>query len=333
MNKNIKNYPKTKISLEEIQKFYSINEYSLLFEKINKLIEDAEIEGIKSTGHNGKKPRLYNQYRINKKVELNEKHIDEIKYLTPELNGEYYLKHLEVYSNDREYVLMLNDFLIESREKLKNLIAVNERSFEIFGREKFILKEGGNRILSNLKMDLNKLNCYETSEPLAYYSHSKEEGQNIVIVENKDTFFTIRKHLTDGFDEILKVKIGSVIYGSGKGIYGSISDFQTCIEPYMKSEKNKILYFGDIDYEGILIYEKVRNIIGKGYEFRPFTEAYCKMIDKGIGIKLPKSKDLQNRNCGEEFFEHFNQEYIIKIKNILENGKYIPQEILQVYDF
>ena len=59
---------------------------------------------------------------------------------------------------------------------------MNERSFEIFKKEKFFQKEGGIKFCEKLGIDRNKLNYYETSEPLSYYSHSKDFPQNILIM-------------------------------------------------------------------------------------------------------------------------------------------------------
>ena len=48
-------------------------------------------------------------------------------------------------------------------------------------------------ILKNLGLELDFLNYYDTCEPIAYYSMSKENPQNILVLENKDTYYTMRK--------------------------------------------------------------------------------------------------------------------------------------------
>ena len=65
---------------------------------------------------------------------------------------------------------------------------MNERSFEIFRREKFFQREGGLEFCRKIGISREQLAFYETSEPLSYYSRSKQTPQNILIVENKDTF-------------------------------------------------------------------------------------------------------------------------------------------------
>ena len=65
----------------------------------------------------------------------------------------------------------------------------------------------------------------------------------------------MRNYLLNGHTEIFGAEIGTLIYGAGKGIIRSFQDFDLCAEPYMKHPKNTIYYFGDLDYEGIGIYE------------------------------------------------------------------------------
>lgn len=331
--KDIRKFPRNKITIEELREYYHIEEYTALVNQVNELIEKGYIHPIKSSHLNGKKPPLYMAYRIHREKLTNASWEDEIRYLVPELNGDFYLRHLNIYGQDRKEILLLNHYFMEEKENLHRSMSVNERSFEIFAREKFLLKEGGNRILRNLGLSMEDLNCYETSQPLAYYSHKKHEGQNMLIIENKDTFYSMRKHLLEKADTIFGVPIGTLIYGGGKGIYRSLKDFGLCVEPYMRSERNQILYFGDLDYEGILIYEQVKEEMGQAYSFTPFIRAYERMVEKARDIALPDTKEKQNRNCKDEFFWHFTPGIVREMKNILESGKYIPQEILPMYEF
>ena len=60
------------------------------------------------------------------------------------------------------------------------------------------------------------------------------------------------------------------------------------------------------------------------------------MMDKAgdTGFKrLPETKEKQNRNIDRSFFRYFGEEYAVQMEEILDSGKYIPQEILNVTDF
>ena len=332
--KNITDFAKNKITLEELQAFFNIVSYTELTQKVYELLEKGQINPIKNSKLNGKKPALYQAYRIHRVSKDNSQLEDELLYqLIPILSNDYYLKNIEAYRNDRLFVLLLNKFLTDHQDNLLEAVSYNERSFEIWGREKFFMKEGGIRILKNLGLTPEDLNVYDTTEPLAYYSHHKQLPQKIVILENKDTFYSMRRHLMAGNTSILGAEIGTLIYGAGKSIHKSFQDFTFCVEPYLNDSRNEILYFGDLDYEGIIIYETLhRNFMNK-VAMKPFTIAYEAMIDKADLSKLPKMKKGQNRNIGTEFLSCFSQDVQEKIKEILAQNRYIPQEILQRRDF
>ena len=257
---------------------------------------------------------------------------------------DYYLTRPDIYEKDRHWVLMLNDYLKNNSEKLKFQESENERSFEIWGHEKFLTRGHGKHILKKCKIDPKLLNIYGTTEPLAYYSHTRHTPQNLLILENKDPFYSMRRHLLTGENAILDTEIGTLIYGAGKGVLRSFRDFDLCVEPYMKDERNMIFYFGDLDFEGIGIYESLAEMFHDRWEIRPFVPAYLSMMQKAktatglddgkkLLMHLPDTKDRQNRNIRELFFSYFGETDILKMKRILDAGKYIPQEILNITDF
>ncbi len=48
---------------------------------------------------------------------------------------------------------------------------------------------------------------------------------------------------------------------------------------------------------------------------------------------LPDTKEQQNRNISPVFFSYFPEDTTKAMKNILEKGTYVPQEILNITDF
>ena len=129
--------------------------------------------------------------------------------------------------------------------------------------------------------------------------------------------------------------IGTLIYGAGKGIIAAFSDLEISGEPYMLEQGNSVLYFGDLDYEGIGIYEGFALTYGERYDIRLFQRAYELMIEKAdrIGIdSLPRTKEGQNRNIDSVFLSCFSQRQQAKIRAVLEQERYIPQEILNIED-
>ena len=77
----------------------------------------------------------------------------------------------------------------------------------------------------------------------------------ILIIENKDTFYDIRRYISQT-GSILGKEFDTVIYGAGKGIWSTFADYVNQAEEYFGAD-NRLYYFGDLDYEGILIYEHI----------------------------------------------------------------------------
>ena len=103
----------------------------------------------------------------------------------------------------------------------------------------------------------------------------------------------------------------------------------------MAEPGNNIYYFGDLDYEGIGIYENFASAYGTQYRILVFRTAYERMLTKAerIGIAhLPATKEGQNRKIGSLFLDQFSQPQQDKMREILESGRYIPQEILNIED-
>ena len=321
-----------RISLKELQK--NVLDYKEQYAYVMDLLEKGMIKPVKVSGTNGKSPALYLEYWVMEDVKDYTQLKEELLYrMVPEISIDYYMAHLKMYEQDRQWVLLLNNFLKEHKQDLLCKKSLNERSFEIWKREKFLSKEQGKKILKRCGIDLDVLNVYETTEPLAYYSHTRQTPQNILIVENKDTFYSMRKYLLEGNERILGMPVGTLIYGAGKGIFKSFQDFEFCVEPYMTTKGNEIYYFGDLDYEGIGIYENFASVFCGEWEIKPFVEGYEAMIDKAANIgQLPDTKTGQNKNIRELFFSYFSMEMVEKMKRILEAGQYIPQEILTIMD-
>ena len=150
---------KHKISLEKIEniilkskeksileKFTAgVDSYKILCDYIAEKSKTGEFLPIKNSGLNGKNPPLYNVYWQIEEEKYNGEFDGEINFkLSTGLNMEYYKKHIEQYRKDRDAILKLSDFYKNESEKqkLKKAESVNERSFEIWGDEKFI--KGGN---------------------------------------------------------------------------------------------------------------------------------------------------------------------------------------------
>lgn len=332
---------KTKLYLNDIEKKHPEKDYFELYNYICDLIARGDIAPIKNAATNGKKPSLPLAFWHFEKEKDYSGILEELSFsIHPLINTEYYKKHPDKYTEDAHYIRLLSNYMKENSELLSVKETMNERSFEIFKREKFFQREGGIKLCERLGINRLKLNYYETSEPLSYYSHSKQSPQNILIIENKDTFYDIRRYIQNTDNNILGVRFDTVIYGAGKGIWKSFADYAGGAESYFTAD-NILLYFGDIDYEGIMIYEHLvksrwESAAGKNIQITPFVKAYEIMLDKAekLGVNnLPETKEKQNTNIESIFLGHFDDDRKTQIFDILKNGRYIPQEILNEHDW
>ena len=329
---------KRKVKLEDIIKDYPELDYPQLCAQVAQLIENGVLVPVKRAKNNGRKPALPIAFwKMEEEGDFTEVYED-LKYrYHPLINTSYYRSHPERYESDRPRLQLLSNYLKDHSDLLAVKETMNERSFEIFHREKFFQREGGLEFCRKAGIEADKLSFYETSEPLSYYSCSKQSPQNILIIENKDTFFDIRQYMNKGNNRILGTEFGTVIYGAGKGIWKTFADYVNGAENYFL-EENHLFYFGDLDYEGILIYE---HLITQKWNRRIdnihlFTAAYKKMLDKALKTgfsNLPDMKEKQNANIGTAFLNAFDTIRRAQIEEILNSGKYIPQEILNEHDW
>ena len=321
--------------LDELLRTRQNLSYQEQYEYIRKLLDKGWIKPVKASRTNGKRPALYREYWILEEKKDYSNYMEEISYtFSTMLSVDYYLAHPDVYEQDRPWVLRLNEYLRQHTDLMQIPESLNERSFEIWNREKFLDREQGKKILNRCGLRAEDLNTYRTTEPLPSYTHTRNTPQNLLILENKDPFFSMRNYLLNGHTEILGTETGTLIYGAGKKIIRTFQDFDLCAEPYMKVPENTIYYFGDLDYEGIGIYENLAEKFQDRWEIRPFVPAYEAMLEKADRVKmLPGTKEQQNRNIRTLFFDFFDEQTVERMKLILETDRYIPQEILNTADF
>lgn len=334
--KDILKYHKEKDDIKEIQKYLGIDDYFDFYKVIMDLCDKGILTPVKSSKLNGKSKALYNRYYINKPKADYSLYYEELKNgLHPLLDTSYYMKNIEKYIEDRTYVLALSDYLKNNNEDLQYTASENERSFAIWQREKYLKDGGGKTLLKRLCLDISYLNFYKTPQPFVYYSCDNRKPQNILILENKDTYYTIRKLMLEGKNVFFGIEFSTVMYGAGKLILSKqgVSDFLSYSEPWITSSDNIFYYLGDIDFEGFIMYERLKNTININnidINIRLFSEAIEKMVSLGENIvdKLPKMKDGQNKNIDYLYRTELSYNTASFIDSLLRDNKYIPQEIL-----
>ncbi|MGV8983595.1 Wadjet anti-phage system protein JetD domain-containing protein [Clostridium sp.] len=315
------------ISLTEIQEYFKIENYSILVELVKKKVTEGVLREVKGSKSNGRIPLLYNKYRVNFVEEDLTFLKEDINYSFPlNFNREFYLNNLKKYKDDKEYIESLANYFRSSKSKFGVTMSINERSFEIWGQEKYLKDGNGQCILRNLGLTLEDVNVYKTPEPFVYFSCKRGRNQRVLIIENKDTWYTIRKLMLQGREVFLGETVDTIIYGCGKNIEKSLEEYEFTVEEYLLKPLS-VLYWGDIDYEGISIYERLKKRYSDKFNIEIFLNAYITMVNLAENRVLPCYSEKQNKNIDVVFLTEIKP-YAEKILKIFKRGGYIPQEII-----
>lgn len=231
------------------------------------------------------------------------------------IDGSYYLKNLELYHQDKIYIERLVDFL----ENNCGQLTLNEIGYLVFKDEKALTQPdkaslNGKRILSNLKLDINKISYIETIAP--FYYPTLSEGDTVLIVENKDTCFSLLRLLNEN-----KTNIKGILYGEGRAILKIFS----FLKVYGLSNSDSYLYYGDIDQEGFDIF---RSLVEK---YNDYNIKLSKLLYHNL--LAYESRPLKNkRNIDQSkvvsVIDDLYDEDKKGIISVLEGDGCIPQEAL-----
>lgn len=304
---------------------------------IQELIDDSILVPLKNATPLQQYGKLPNNYTIHKSSIADafsphsNEYWNELCSLSPPIKIDYYATHADQYAKDREFILRINDLICQ---KDSDELTANERSYLLFGDEKAITMPSeaiidGNEILNNLKIGLGDIRARKVFEPFFftehnYYSLNGQAPRTVLIVENKDTFWTLQNAIKS--DELEGINL--VIYGEGFAI---IKKFEY-IETIGGNSSDRFFYFGDIDQEGIRIYNTLTKKFPE-YEIKPAVSFYTLILKKTgseISHLLRKS-----RTCDislSPFIDFFSPETSAIISKIIREGKYLPQEIINKTD-
>lgn len=323
------------------------------------LCAEEALQPVKASGTNGRKPVLYNRYRIVASG-LEEESRLRLLGMHPVIKSEVYRKYPQAYSEDQKYLLQLDAFLKNShlRESLREAISINERSFQIFQDEKFLLSQRGRIFLQRIGISLKDLSCYVTYEPFFYVDYRSipsgpsprdpNEDQDLnqvlpshetppksytaLIVENKDTFYSIKRYWRADRRLLGDLEFDLLIYGEGRKIVASFA-FVEEIQG-LSTENLRVYYFGDLDPEGLDIFGALTAAFPL-YKIEPFIYCYEELV-RLHGQAAPKRRDKEQKlhpEYEEKFLELFPPPVRAEIQALIHTKRYIPQEGLSYLFF
>ncbi len=326
IQEKLKIYAKKIITLEELKMLCKVNETFELYSVLQDLVKHKNLIPVKNSGMNGN--RIYPMYMKYRIVPNFQEAIQEISVLHPKLQENGYLKnHMDKYMKYQKSFLLLNQYLFQNYD-LSIPISKKERSFEIFHEEKILDNSEFLNILSKINLNHQTLAFYETPEYCFHdYIPCKKSTMTILILENKDIWFNLRRMLFENHKSIIfDTKIDGVLYGEGKKIAG-INALQL-YSVFLHCNNIHYLYWGDIDREGLNIYcSLLKN--SSDCNISLFVPAYEKMLELSTQQQIPNSNDKRNIMADyNDIFSIFPLEYREILKQALADNKRIPQEII-----
>lgn len=289
--------------------------------EIKNLEEEGVLKPIPKYGTNCKPMALYNTYLINLSL-LNKQFILEVqdfqKQASPYLDLGVYVKGTKkLWKEDLPWLIQLDSYLKKRGLPIEEATAP-ERSYYITQDEKWIDEKGGKDLLERIGLyERMKINRYTDPLMLAinYEAWKKAEQSQKkhkhLIVENKSTYYLFLEGLRETDFTTLIYGCGWKISAGLQGIYKQLG---------LNEEQCLFYYFGDLDYEGIAIYESISERVQLATIF------YEALLEN----ESAKGKENQKHreDTLELFVRQFNEENRVRIKKILGNESYYPQEAL-----
>ncbi|WP_055669760.1 Wadjet anti-phage system protein JetD domain-containing protein [Desnuesiella massiliensis] len=312
----LKSYKKQNITLSELENLFSGDvSYESFAATVKELIQEGILTEKNPENKNSKEIPLAFKFGINR-YELKKDFIQSIKAasfsMVDSIDLQAYFKlSEEIWNKELPYIKKVNEYILLNKLPMDYATA-QERSFHIVGDEKWIDEKGGRKILERINI-WDKLKIASTNDPLMMAVNPsqflKSEYWHL-IVENKTTFLALMEVLKD-------TKFTSLIFGSGWKIVSNIVMLESQLG--LKGA-HKLYYFGDLDYEGISIWNSLNQKIGAELAIDFYSELLKKPGSAGKETQQKNEKALNN------FIKNFNSEEQASILKLLEKGDYLPQE-------
>ncbi len=286
--------------------------------------DKGKIVSIKSSEFNGRIPPLKVRWQF---VETVKQGWDDtlIFKLSRRLDLNYFLKRPALQSERlSEKLKNIARFLAEKEER--EWASREERSFELFGNEKYLLDSAGKKLLTRLHLTLGDIKAEKYSQMFVYWNQGTSKIKNILILENHSAFIACKRAIEGGY-EIFSYAPDTLIFGGGNHIIDSLKFLNEIADLQLI----QIKYAGDIDPAGLAIYtglcEKYPELA-----ISLHTDYYKQMLLRGNSgypiVKEQKPDESVLEKVVEEFLAVNEEPAAEKIKELYRNELRIPQEIV-----
>ena len=334
--RNLYAYGRAKCELTVLQKWIVSDGYSELVEIVAELEQRGIISPVKSSKLNGKNPPLYQAYHIIPPKTDDSTLLAELDAMHYRIRTDHLRRNPEKYKCIRHVLLPLSEYLKKNTEELDEPMSENERAYVIWGDEKFLEHSEHPEHIAALKKcgvwDL--LHTYPTPEPFFDYRKATYP-EHVLVIENKDTWFSMRKIMMESdASSFFQLPVDCLVYGEGN----KITKTGSSLEQYLNIDRvfsGTVHYWGDLDPEGIGFFLSAREV-NPGLNLQLYVPAYQEMLAQfEEHLALPHEKEQYRVRKHQKypadadvFYARFPERMGLRIRELMETGYYIPQEIL-----
>lgn len=288
-------------------------------------VGDLEVTGelvpVRSAPANGRFPSLPARFR--RTVQEKAAPSDLLHRLHPSIDTAWYRTHPDELMTDASSLMALDAYL-RSRPALESC-AINERSLLVFEDEKFLRSPEGEAFLRRVQVPLERLDVFIPPYPLVYEKYRVDTIGEILVVENMDTFHSLRLCFRQREPVIASRPVDLLIWGEGNKITGSLPQIDLILG--MGSDP-VISYWGDIDPEGLAILHRLSTLY-PDRKIVPAVPLYAALLDRNRS--RPWLRTWSNEL--EECLECFPPAVGASICTLAAGGRWLPQEGLTYPDF
>lgn len=212
-----------------------------------------------------------------------------------------------------ELLEQVNAWLFRGAGQDQPRVPLRERSLELLGEEKALDTLVGTSLFGPRRLTLELLRTYRGTLPLHVTSVSA--GDVLLVVENSDTFDSLRRALSEA-----PGRVGTLAWGAGAGFESSVLSVASW-EPAVR----EIRYFGDLDAAGLRIPAAASRLARQAGlpAVRPATPLYTALLAVGRPRGGQLSLDAQR---ADELVEWLDPQHRHACRLLLTEGHRIAQE-------
>lgn len=247
------------------------------------------------------------------------------------MNG-WLLSHPGAYTLYERELTSINDALVNGA--LPGDITRRQLAYQMGGDEKFFeYGSDGLKLLRAMGMEDLVRHRPLPKPDLLYHAPRRRKHMRVLVTENLDPWLDVHDLMyEEGRSTILGERIHAVVLGGGTPILEH--NRLALLLDTLRADSLEVLYWGDIDRAGVDIMVRLRDVLGDGYPFKPFTPAYQLMVERAME-RYPDPRD--NERTGQESLgmpdlsmlcDGLTDEAAAYVRAVVEGCRLVPQEIL-----